>query len=113
MTLDPKVEAAQQVFFKALAAADVPVDNMASLAWDPGMIVVSLLRQLGPSASPAAFRTALAGLKGFAGVNGIYDFTAIAQRGVGVGQTVVTLWDRQAKLWQVVSAPSGTLLPAH
>ena len=113
MTLDPKVEAAQQVFYKALAAADVPVDNMASLAWDPGMIVVSLLRQLGPSASPAAFRTALAGLKGFAGVNGIYDFTAIAQRGVGVEQTVVTLWDRQAKLWQVVSAPSGTLLPAH
>lgn len=111
-SLDPRVEANQAVFYKALGDASVPVDNMASLAWDPGMIVVSLLRRLGPTASPASFREALAGLKDYAGVNGIYDFTAIAQRGVGVQQTVVTLWDPKAKLWTAVSAPSGTLL-AH
>jgi branched-chain amino acid transport system substrate-binding protein len=112
-TLDPRVEAEQKVFYKALAAASVPVDNMASLAWDPGMIVVSLLRKLGTNATAASFRTALSELKGYAGVNGVYDFTAIPQRGVGVQQTVVTLWDKQAKAWKAVSAPSGTLLAAH
>ena len=51
-TLDPKVEAEQKTFYAAMDAAKLPVDNMAALAWDPGRILVELLRRLGPKPPP-------------------------------------------------------------
>ena len=46
----------------------------ATLAWDPAMIVIDALRHLDPNPSAAQVRDYIARLKGFAGINGLYDF---------------------------------------
>ena len=61
----------------------------------------------------AVIHEAMQHLKGFAGVNGIYDFEAIPQRGIGLAGTVVTTWDLQAQTWKVVSHPGGAPLPGQ
>jgi branched-chain amino acid transport system substrate-binding protein len=45
------------------------------------MIVIDALRHLGPQATASQIRDHTAHLRGFAGVNGIYDFKAIPPRG--------------------------------
>jgi branched-chain amino acid transport system substrate-binding protein len=105
---DPGVAAAQERFDAAHKAAGVTPDVAAALAWDPGMIVVDALRKLGPGATAVQLRDYLGQLKGYAGVNGIYDFTAVAQRGLDVNDAVVTLWDPEKKVWTPVSQPTGT-----
>jgi branched-chain amino acid transport system substrate-binding protein len=49
-------------------------------------------------------------IEGYAGVDGIYDFERVPQRGLDVNDAVVTLWDPAKKNWQVVSEPAGAPL---
>jgi branched-chain amino acid transport system substrate-binding protein len=107
ITLDPAVEKAQQRYFDAFKAANVKPDIAASLAWDPAMIVVDALRQLGPAATAQQLRDYIANLKGYAGINGLYDFPKIPQRGLDVQGAVVTLWSAQHQTWELVSKPTG------
>jgi branched-chain amino acid transport system substrate-binding protein len=74
------------------------------------MIVIHALRGLGPNATAAQVKDFIAHLKGFAGVNGVYDFEKVPQRGLDVSDTVVTRWSAQAKTWQVVSKATGVPL---
>jgi branched-chain amino acid transport system substrate-binding protein len=104
------VVAAQERFDAAFKSAGITPDVAAALAWDPGMIIVDALRQLGPAASAAQLRDYISHLKNYAGINGVYDFTAIAQRGLDVGAAVVTLWDPEKKVWTPVSQPAGAPL---
>ena len=110
-TLDPKVEAEQKAFYAALDEAKLPIDNMAALAWDPGRIVVSLLRKLGATASAQQLRSTLAETTDFAGVNGIYNFKAVPQRGLDSSESVMTQWNPATAAWVPVSLPSGKLAP--
>ena len=55
-------------------------------------------------------RDYIAQLKGFAGIDGIYDFTREAQRGLNLENAVVTLWDPEKKVWVPVSQPAGAPL---
>ena len=71
------------------------------------MIVVDALQHLGPNATAQQVRDYIGGLKGFAGINGIYDFTKIPQRGLDVQAAIVTLWSPTAQTWQLVSKPTG------
>lgn len=113
---DPKfpMEAAvadkEKAFYAAFKEAGVQPDISSELAWDPAMIVVDALRKLGPDASSAKLREYIAGLKGYAGVNGLYDFTGQPQRGLSVANAVVTRWSPDAKTWQVVSKATGVPL---
>lgn len=109
--LDPAVATKNQEFYKYFAAAGAKPDIASDLGWEPGMILVAALRSLGPDANAAQIRGYLAALKGFAGVNGIYDFVKQPQRGLDVSDTVVTRWSSDAKTWQVVSKPTGIPLP--
>jgi hypothetical protein len=52
-------------------------------------------------------RAALAQTKGYAGVNGVYDFTATPQRGLDVTDAVVTRWAPAKNIWEIVSKPTG------
>src|SRR5271166_6638783 len=72
---DPEVSKAQKIFNDAYFEANVLPDSPASLAWDPGMIVVDALRKLDEKATAADMRAYISKLKGFAGVVGVYDFT--------------------------------------
>jgi branched-chain amino acid transport system substrate-binding protein len=93
------VKDALKTYFDAFRKAGIKPDLSQSLAWDPGMIAVSALRKLGPGATAAQIRGYIAGLRGFAGINGVYDFHASPQRGLGVEQTVVTRWDPAKQTW--------------
>jgi branched-chain amino acid transport system substrate-binding protein len=107
ITLDPAVEAAQKVFFDTYNAASAKPDLGATLAWDPTMIVIDALQHLGPNATAQQVRDYIGGLKGFAGINGVYDFPKIPQRGIDVQAAVITLWNPTAQTWQLVSKPTG------
>jgi len=46
-------------------------------------------------------------LKGFAGVDGIYDFTTYPERGLGPNDVAIVTYDAQAKGWAWISKPGG------
>ena len=107
--LDPKVEEAQQKFYAAFKAASVKPDNMSALAWDPANLVVSALRKLGASATAQQVKGYIDS-QSVPGINGIYDFKAVPQRGLTVKNALVSRWDPAADTWTVVSQPTGTPL---
>jgi branched-chain amino acid transport system substrate-binding protein len=110
MPLDPRVAAAQAPMFAAYAAAKVSPDIAAALAWDPGLLTVTALRSAGKDAKPEQIRAFLAGTKDWAGINGIYDFPRIPQRGLDENDSVVTRWEVDRKAWVIVSKPGGAPL---
>ncbi len=58
-------------------------------AWDPALIVVSVLRSLGTSATSAQIRAAIENLHDFPGAGGIYDFSSGDQHGATVRSILV------------------------
>jgi len=107
ITLDPAVEAAQKRFFDAYKAANAKPDQAGTLAWDPLLIVVDALNHLGPKATALQVRDYIGALKGFAGINGVYDFQKIPQRGLDEQAAVMTLWSPAKQTWELVSKPTG------
>lgn len=101
------VNAAKKQFFDAFEGQPVQPDAAYSFAWDPALLVVSALRKLGPDATAEQLRDDLAKLTGFAGINGVYDFVKIPQRGLDASNVVVTRWDPTANTWKIVSHPRG------
>lgn len=101
---------AKQALEAAYAGTGIKPDAASSFAWDPAMLVVAALRKLGPSATAGELRTYLAQLKGFSGLNGTYDFTAVPQRGLADMNVYITKWDAEKKTWVVVSGSGGALL---
>ena len=104
------VTSAKDAFYKAFDGTGVKPDGPASFAWDPAVLVVEALRKLKPGASAEDLKTYLAGLSGFTGIDGPYDFKAVPNRGLDEANAVVTRWDPAAQVWAVVSAPSGVPL---
>jgi branched-chain amino acid transport system substrate-binding protein len=107
LALDPAVEKAQAGFFAAYDAAGATPDVAAGLAWDPALLIVEAIRAVGPDATAVQLRDHLAKLQGFAGINGVYDFVKIPQRGLDEKDAVVTRWNPTPKVWEVVSKPTG------
>jgi branched-chain amino acid transport system substrate-binding protein len=107
---DPGVAKAQAHFAEVFKAAGQTPDVAAALSWDPAVTTIDALRQLGPNATAAQLRDYLAKLSGYAGIDGVYDFTKEAQRGLTVDDAVVTLWNPDAKTWEPKSQPAGAPL---
>lgn len=80
------------------------------LAWDPTMLVIAALKKYGTGATAEQIRGMIAGLKGYVGVNGVYDFHAVPQRGIGADATVMVRWDPSKGTWIGVSKPGGAPL---
>ncbi len=102
-----EVQAAQKQMNDAFKAANVRPDIAMSLSWDPTLIAISALNKLPADADATALRDYMLNLKGFAGINGVYDMTKVPQRGIGVDAVVMTLWQPEQKNWVVVSKPTG------
>jgi branched-chain amino acid transport system substrate-binding protein len=100
---------AEKRYFGAFKAAGIKPDFATSLVWDPGMIVVAGLRELGPDATAAQLQKYIAGLHSWAGIDGIYDFRDDSQRGIGQGAMVVYHWDVAKGAFVVSSRPAGNL----
>jgi branched-chain amino acid transport system substrate-binding protein len=98
-------------FYAAFESAGLQPDIASELAWEPAMIVVHALRSLGPDASAEQIRNFIAHLKNYAGVDGLYDFERVPQRGLDVSDTIVTRWDGEAKGWRAMSKLTGIPLP--
>jgi branched-chain amino acid transport system substrate-binding protein len=99
--------AAKEAFYKAFEGTDIKPDGPSTYAWDPALLVVDALRKLKADATAEDLRAYLSGLKGFAGINGYYDFKAVPNRGLDESNVVVTRWDAAKQTWVVVSDPLG------
>jgi branched-chain amino acid transport system substrate-binding protein len=94
-------------YLNAFKAAGVRPDEGQSLAWDPVMLSLDALRHLGLDATPTQIRDYIAGLKGWTGVNGQYDFQKIPQRGIGINWLVMVRWDKNSQGLVGVSKAGG------
>ena len=113
VTLDARVVAAQKVMFDAYAAAGAKPDISAALAWDAGVLAAKAVRAAGATAAgatPEAIRSYIASTKDWAGINGLYDFTKVPQRGLDETNAVVTRWQPAEKTWTIISQPGGAPL---
>lgn len=105
--LDPRLEKKIKEFYDQYAAIGQKPDLPASIGWNSGLIVVDALKKLGPKATAAHLRDYLAGLKNYPGVDGMLDFPASPQRGLGLHDVVVTRWEPAKNTWVAVSKPGG------
>lgn len=87
------VKKAQTTYFDALKVAKVRPEFMTQVPWDPSSIVVDALRRLGPEATAGQLHEYLANLKGWAGIEGVYDFSMLSQRGIGQSAAAMFQWD--------------------
>ncbi|MDB5410016.1 MAG: receptor ligand binding region family protein [Rhodospirillales bacterium] len=111
--LDKRVEAAQQAFYQAMKARNLPIDNVAATSWDATSIVVDALRKLGTAATPAQLRAHIDGLSDYAGIWGVYNFKNDPQRGLDAANAIVTRWSPQEKRFVWASEPGGKPLAAR
>ena len=107
LTLAPAVEKAQSTMYDILRARHLRADNQTATSWDAGLIVTAGLRKFGPSATSEQLKTYIAGLAGFAGVDGVYDFKKYPQRGLGPESSTVTTFDAKSDSWVWLSKPGG------
>jgi branched-chain amino acid transport system substrate-binding protein len=81
-------------FYAALAADGITQPTVShSFAWDPALIVVTVLRQLGTNATASQIHAAIEKMKGFPATGGIYDFTSNNQHGAGESGLLVMKYD--------------------
>ncbi len=106
-TLPGPVRDAQAIYFKAFAAIGVKPDFASNIAWDPTMIVISALKQLGPGGTAQQYRDYILNLHGWVGINGIYDFRDGEQRGLGINAIVIDRYDPATVQFVAVSRPGG------
>ncbi len=68
------------------------------------MVAITALRELPLDPTADQLRGHLSHMKGFAGVNGPYDFEAVPQRGLSEDAVVVAaLWNREVGSFEIVS----------
>lgn len=81
------------------------------VGWDPGTIVVSALRALGPGATAAQIRNYIKNLHGWFGACGEYDFRN-NPHGLDGNTAVVVRYDVTRREFVPVSRPGGIPVPA-
>jgi branched-chain amino acid transport system substrate-binding protein len=108
---NPAMKQAENFFENALTAGGVqPIDFQSGMAYDPALITISAFQKLGVNASAEQIRNYILNLKGFAGVNGIYDFTTGDQHGIGVKDVLIFRWDPARSWWTTISGFGGVPL---
>lgn len=74
--------AAIDAFYNAFKGGPQVMTPGSGFAWDPGLIVVSALRKLGPKATAEQLHDYIENLRGFPAASGTYDFTRGDQHGL-------------------------------
>jgi branched-chain amino acid transport system substrate-binding protein len=87
------------VFYRAFHAAGIRPDAGYTTAWDPTLLVLSALRNIGPDANADQLRTYLANIHYWIGANGLYDFHANPQRGITDRSLIMIRWDPAQSTW--------------
>lgn len=105
--LDPRIEAQQRDMYAVMKERNINPDISTTVAWDTGLLVAAALRKLGPTATAAQMRDYIRSLTDFAGIDGIYDFKAHFDRGLGADSATVVAYDAAGKRWRWLSQPGG------
>lgn len=106
---DRGMKRALGVMSDALATIQQKPDQIYASTWDPTLVVVDALRHLGTDVPASVLRDYLLSLHGWAGVNGIYDFRAVPQRGIGQSSIVMVRWDADKDSWIPASKFGGAV----
>jgi branched-chain amino acid transport system substrate-binding protein len=101
------VAAAQAGFAKAFLNAGMVADGSYAATWDLAMLYVDAYKHFNGSPTADDVHAYLEQLRGYAGVNGIYDFRTNVQRGLGQNADIVTAWDPEKKTFVPAAKPGG------
>jgi branched-chain amino acid transport system substrate-binding protein len=82
----------------------------AGQVWDPILIMLSGMQKLGFDATPAQMRDYVNNLRGWTGINGLYDFHKYPQRGIGDDALVMLRWDPAGEIGIPLTSPGGAPL---
>jgi branched-chain amino acid transport system substrate-binding protein len=104
---DGGADKAHKRFHDSFKNASLKPDASSTYAWDPAMIVIDAIRKLGTKASAEEIRAYISKLSGYAGVNGVYNFEKVPQRGLDASNVVISVWNASAGNWEIISKPSG------
>jgi branched-chain amino acid transport system substrate-binding protein len=103
-----QVKKQQDIYNSAMKAAGVTTDLQTGMTWDAGMLAVSALRKLGPTATGAQIRDFISSQSAYPGILGMYDFVKVPQRGVTVEDVVMMRWTAGGG-WSTSSSFGGAL----
>ena len=104
------VRAAQKKYFAAYARTGAKPDLPGALSWDATELLLDAYQALGWGATPKQLRDWISSQHAWAGINGVYDFAAIPQRGIDMESCVIDRWNETTKTFIAVSAPGGRSL---
>lgn len=103
------VRDAQDAFYRAFDSINARPDFGNIVVWDAITLAVDALEHLGPTATASQLRTYIENVHGWAGTQGVYDFSDGRQRGVAENAVSIMGWNRVKKDWTLESRPSGYL----
>jgi branched-chain amino acid transport system substrate-binding protein len=101
------VKRAVTAYINAFKPSGTRPDIGQALAWDPTMLVLDAYKKLGFNATAEQIKDFIDGQRNWVGINGVYDFHAVPQRGVGVGSVLMVRWDPAKDTWVGVSKLGG------
>ncbi len=94
-------------FYDAFKPLGIRPDVGQGYAWDPGLLVIAALQKHGTGLTADQLRAFIAEQRSFIGINGLYNFPGVPQRGINDLAAVMTHWDPAKKTFVVVSNPGG------
>jgi branched-chain amino acid transport system substrate-binding protein len=106
---DGPIRSALNAYFGAFKTAGLSPSNSATLCWDSTLLVIDALRHAGPNPTPEKLHDYIEGLKGWAGIEGFYDFHTFTQRGIGEESLIVYRWDAANHRLVISSRRAGKL----
>jgi branched-chain amino acid transport system substrate-binding protein len=94
-------------YLEAFSTIGVHPDAGQSIPWDMAQLLLGALRKYGFEVTANQVRTYIAETRGFAGINGIYDFGKFPQRGIGLDSMLMVQWVPVQNAFRVVSNFGG------
>jgi branched-chain amino acid transport system substrate-binding protein len=99
----PAVRRQQSALTNAMKATGIRLEIGHVLTWDPTMMVIDALRKIGPGATPETLRAYLEQLQGWAGVEGIYNFSSGDQAGIGEASAALFRYSLTKNDWELIA----------
>ena len=104
----PRAQAdAVRQFYSVSKDVGVKPDFGLALSWDPALILVAALRQLGTGATAEQIHAYIEKVHNFPGILGVYDFTNGEQRGLTQKDLTIMRWDAKKDQWDAISKAGG------
>jgi len=97
----------QRAFLETLKKAGLRPEAGNEIVWDPAALAVDVMRNIPVGAGPSAARAYLSKVRGWVGVDGVYDFIGYPQRGIGINTVLIMAWDPGSKTFLPISGRGG------